>query len=142
MLQMKSYAFNGATDAVLGIILPGRSADEVLELFRVWTEGIFSLGIDLPFTKFGKAMAAREALLEIIDEAIDVAEAAPQENGKAAKAFKRIIDARDEEGNSLSRDQIKDFTLTLIFAGRASSIFMMQYSNTMLKCHLSRLRVQ
>lgn len=122
--QMKLYAFGVATDAVFGIILPGRSADEILELFQVWSQGILSLGIDLPFTRFGKAVVAREALLMIIDEAIDLAKAAPHENGKVAKAFKRMVDARDEEGNGLTRDQIKDMTLNTIFAGQTSCMFI------------------
>jgi len=115
--EMQQYAFITVTDAVLGITFPERSFDEVLDLLQTWMNGFFTMGINLPFTKFGKAMWARGQLLEIIQNAVDLMEAAPEDDDLSKKALKQLIDAREEEGNGLSREDIGDVMLTLLFAG-------------------------
>lgn len=115
--EMKKFAFITVADAVFGIPFPGRSFDEVLELLQTWMDGFFSFGIDLPFTKFGKAMRARKELLAIIQKAVDMAESAAENDDISKKALKQLIDARDEERNGLSREDIGDVMLNLLFAG-------------------------
>ena len=116
---MKRYAFIISTDAVFGIPFSERSVDEVLELLQIWMKGFCSFGINLPFTKFGKAWQARQELLHMIREAADLAESAPINDDNPAKVLKRMVDMRDGAGNSLDRDEIGDVMLNLIFAGES-----------------------
>lgn len=69
--QVRHYSFSVMTEAALGITFPvgdSWTRGVVLDYFRSWVSGLFSFGVNLPFTKFGKAMEARRHLIEMIDE--------------------------------------------------------------------------
>jgi len=117
MEEMKRFAFIVNSTAVLGMDFSDRSVEEVLEWFKVWANGIISFRINLPFMKFGKAMRARRVLLEIINEASTLAKSTPIQEGKPLKVLKQILNARDEDGNGLTEDEIGDLMIILIFAG-------------------------
>lgn len=114
---MNRFAFLVNITAVLGISFSERSLEEMMELLRVWEEGFWSFKINLPFTKFGKAMRARTAILEIISEAANLARSTPDISGQASKVLKKVVDAQDENGNGLTQDEIGDLMLGLLFGG-------------------------
>ncbi|CAD7705363.1 unnamed protein product [Ostreobium quekettii] len=114
--EVRRYAFGVLTEAALGLKYPlaGKwTKDAVLDVFRAWTAGLFSFGIDLPFTKFGKAMQCRSMLLEMINKVTkEVLEDDEHEGG-----LKSILLAQDEQGNGLTKEQREDSLLLLLFAG-------------------------
>lgn len=75
------------------------------EAFAAATEGILSVPVKLPFTKFGKALRARDFILERIAEAIDSHEKSPRDDAMA-----RALAARADDGSKLSRDELQTET--------------------------------
>lgn len=115
--EMRRYAFFVNTIAVIGMKISEELAEEMLEQLQFFVGAFFSLEINLPFTTFGKGMRARAALLKMIKEAIDLMKSTPEDAEQAAKVFRKVVDARDENGDRLAEDEIGDLILTLLFAG-------------------------
>lgn len=68
LAQIHDLLYTISSDCIVGLTPAGRSKEEVLEMYTTWWDGLVSLGINLPFTKFGKALRAREELIEVIRE--------------------------------------------------------------------------
>ncbi|MEC4818797.1 MAG: cytochrome P450 [Scytonema sp. PMC 1069.18] len=95
--------------------LVGRDADnDFLEWYETWGKGIFSIPLDLPWTTFGRAMHSRSQLLAYIDKIVHQRQ---QDTTSNHDALGILLQARDDEGNSLSSQEIKEQLLTLLFAG-------------------------
>ncbi len=75
---------------------------------------IFTIPISLPWTKFGKALRCRQALLKYIE---DIVTRRQQADSPGEDALGLLIQAQDESGNSLSLEELKDQVLSLLFAG-------------------------
>jgi cytochrome P450 len=110
--ELRNYTFDVASTLLVGT--DGGSQTRLAHLFEQWCEGLFSLPISLPWTRFGKALKARDGMLEQI-EAIVEKRLAAEDPGNDALGI--LIQARDEEGNGLSLDELKDQVLLLLFAG-------------------------
>jgi cytochrome P450 len=85
-----------------------------LHWFEDWTTGLFSVPLPLPWTQFGKALRNRQLLLQEIGRIIR--ERQPQSD-PGQDALGLLIQARDEQGNGLSVEELQDQILTLLFAG-------------------------
>ncbi len=72
------------------------------------------MGCSLPWTKFGKALRCRQALLQCIE---DIVTRRQQADYPGEDALGLLIQAQDESGNSLSLAELKDQVLLLLFAG-------------------------
>ena len=74
LLKAEHLSFSVVAEAVFGLYFPidGFTIEDVLDRFKVFNIGVYSLGINLPFTKYGKAMAARAFLLDIIEKVLPV----------------------------------------------------------------------
>lgn len=110
--QLRNYTFDIACQLFVG--LENGSETKLGHLFEVWSQGLFSLPIDLPWTRFGRALASRKKMLQelenIIGERLE-----HEETGNDALGI--LIQAEDEDGNKLSLDELKDQLLLLLFAG-------------------------
>ncbi len=84
-------------------------------LFEEWVKGLFTIPLSLPWTKFGKALRCREELLKHIEEIVLRRQ---QQKDLGEDALGILLQARDEEGNSLPLDELKDQILLLLFAGQ------------------------
>ena len=73
-----------------------------------------SVNRNLPWTKFSRALRCREQLLAKIEEIVRQRQQQP-ESGEDALGL--LLQAHDEEGNSLSLQELKDQVLLLLFAG-------------------------
>ncbi|GMH35080.1 hypothetical protein BSKO_02948 [Bryopsis sp. KO-2023] len=112
--EVKKYIFGTVANRVIGLPLEKGSISEVVKIFESWFGGLLSFGINLPFTKFRKAMKARETLLDIINQGMDIARA----NGaNDTRALPLLLNVRDEDGAGLSDAQIEDIVLLLLGAG-------------------------
>jgi len=90
------------------------SQTQLGEWYTTWVSGLFSLPINLPWTRFGQALRCRQNLLGEIEQIIRQRQQNPHE---ANDALGLLLQAEDEDGQRLSLTEIKDQVLTLLFAG-------------------------
>lgn len=141
--EMKWFTFRVVVETIVGCDdgwtspenFPAVSSD-----FEVWVAGLFSIPLAIPGTAFARGLKKRTALMRRIHASLDLAEAAGQhgpgagggrnpashDDGGAAgaeqpSALDLLMRSRDEEGVGLTRDQIADTVLTLLFAGHDTS---------------------
>ena len=110
--ELRNYTFDIASN--LFISTDGGSQSKVGHYFEVWCQGLFTIPISLPWSKFGKALKARRKLLENLEQIILKRQ---QSDDPGEDALGLLIQAEDEEGNSLSLEELKDQVLLLLFAG-------------------------
>ena len=110
--ELRNYTFDIAGSLLLSS--DGGSQTPLGELFEDWCAGLFTLPIPLPWTKFGKALRCRRELLKHIEKIVLQRQ---QEDNPGEDALGILIQAKDEEGNSLSLEELKDQVLLLLFAG-------------------------
>ncbi|MBE9043627.1 cytochrome P450 [Pleurocapsales cyanobacterium LEGE 10410] len=110
--ELRNYTFDIASN--LFVSTDGGSQSRVGHYFEVWCAGLFTIPISLPWTKFGKALTARRKLLENLEQIILKRQ---QDSSPGEDALGLLIQAEDEEGNSLSLEELKDQVLLLLFAG-------------------------
>ena len=110
--EIRSYTFDIAAKLFVG--LDFASQTPLCKLFETWCEGLFTIPLSLPWTKFGRAEKARKLLLIELGNIIQKRQQAP---GLGEDALSMLIAAKDEAGNSLSLEELKDQILLLLFAG-------------------------
>lgn len=108
---LNRYAMAVACAVVLG---EGAAVEAYRSTFSTWGEGLFSLPINLPFTAFGRALQAREALLALIRARLD-------QGDRGSDMASVLLRAVGEEGQPLDREELADQLLTLLFAGHDTS---------------------
>ncbi|MBD1814888.1 cytochrome P450 [Microcoleus vaginatus DQ-U2] len=110
--ELRNYTFDVAGKLLVG--MENGSETALGHYFETWSQGLFSIPLDVPWTQFGKAKKCRKLLLAELERIIrDRQQGTPSGND----ALSLLISARDDEGNSLSLDELKDQVLLLLFAG-------------------------
>ena len=117
--EMKQMTFEVASVLLLGS-QPGVQTTVLAQNFAQLSGGLFTLPIKLPFTIYTKALKARDFLLNYVEEQIREREKNPTQD-----ALSLLIQTRDEEGNSLSREEIKVQALLMLFAGHETTTSML-----------------
>ncbi|NCR09476.1 MAG: cytochrome P450 [Microcystis aeruginosa LG13-11] len=110
--ELRNYTLDIACKLFVG--LDQGSATKLGEAFDTWCAGLFTLPLPLPWTAFGKALRCREELLQAI-ETIILERQKNDDPGQDALAI--LLQAKDENGQSLSLAELKDQVLLLLFAG-------------------------
>ncbi|QGZ89282.1 cytochrome P450 [Microcystis aeruginosa] len=110
--ELRDYTLDIACKLFVG--LDQGSATKLGEAFDTWCAGLFTLPLPLPWTAFGKALRCREELLQAI-ETIILERQKNDDPGQDALAI--LLQAKDENGQSLSLAELKDQVLLLLFAG-------------------------
>jgi retinoid hydroxylase len=110
--ELRNYTFDIASNLFIGS--DGGSQTPIGHYFEDWCLGLFTIPISLPWTKFGKALKARQKLLENLEQIIIKRQKA---ENPGEDALGLLIQAEDEAGNSLSLEELKDQVLLLLFAG-------------------------
>ncbi|MEA5551888.1 cytochrome P450 [Anabaena cylindrica UHCC 0172] len=110
--ELRKYTFDVACKLLVGT--DATNNPHFAELFEEWCLGLFTLPIRLPGTKFSKALKCRDQLLTKIEEIIVQRQ---QKTGSEQDALSLLLNAKDEDGNGLSIEELKDQILTLLFAG-------------------------
>ena len=110
--ELRSYTFDVACKLLIGT--DSGSDSHLGELFEQWCNGLFTIPLRLPWTKFSRALRCREQLLAKIEEIVRQRQQQP-ESGEDALGL--LLQAQDEQGNSLSLQELKDQVLLLLFAG-------------------------
>ncbi len=106
------------------LILGARGAMEVAELSRIndrLAKGAAAfVRIGLPWTTYGRGLAARDALHRYLREVIRERRSAPGDD-----ALGLLIAARDADGSRLSDDELLDQAVILLFAGHETTTSML-----------------
>ncbi|MGF1495284.1 MAG: cytochrome P450 [Elainellaceae cyanobacterium] len=110
--ELRNYTFDVASSLLAG--LENGSQTPLGHWFEVWSQGLFSLPINLPWTTFGKAMRSRQKLLSEIETLIRQRQTRPD---AGTDSLGLLLQATDEDGQRLTVDELKDQILLLLFAG-------------------------
>jgi cytochrome P450 len=113
--QLREYAFDIACKLLIGTDIT--SDHDFIKLFEAWCQGLNALPIRLPWTTFSKAVKSRKLLLGKIDKIIVERQKQPSLENSDKDALDLLLNAKDEDGSSLSMDEIKDQILGLLFIG-------------------------
>lgn len=120
--EFKLMTFDFIVQIVLGRDVDEKEVDELSQLFKVWTAGLFAWPfLDIPFSPFNKAMKARNQLLARFQSAIDLARAQAASGEQVEGVIRTLVECVDEEGNRLTDQQIGQNILLLLFAGHDTS---------------------
>lgn len=113
--ELRKYTFDIACKLLIG--LDRASETKLCDLYETWSQGLFSFSFPLPWTKLGRALKSRQQILLYIEEIVNNR----QHNSTSGKdALSLLLQARDENENSLSIDEIKDQILNLLSAGHGT----------------------
>ena len=110
--ELRNYTFDIASTLLIGT--KPDSSTSLSQLFKVWSEGLFTIPLALPWTKFGRALHCRKQILAEIEKIV-LSRQIQQESGQDALSL--MLQVRDEEGNGFSLPELKDQVLLLLFAG-------------------------
>lgn len=110
--ELRNYTFDIACQLFVG--LENGSQTELRYLFETWVQGLFTIPLSLPWTKFGRALESRKQLLAELEKIIQKRQ---KSNDLGNDALGVLMQAEDDEGNKLSVEELKDQLLNLLFAG-------------------------
>jgi cytochrome P450 len=110
--ELRNYTLDIACQLIVGISFGSQS--DFGKWFEKWSEGLFSLPLPLLGTRFSQALQSRRLLLTQIERIVRQRQ---QQQDPGQDSLGLLVQARDEEGNGLSVDELKDQVLTLLFAG-------------------------
>ncbi len=114
--ELLDYTFDIACNFLIG--LPSASESSLKECYETFTKGLFSIStLPLPWTTFGKALKSRDQLLLEIEKMI-IDRSLKKEI--KSDALNILLSAKDEEGNNLPLQEVKEQTLNLLFAGHST----------------------
>lgn len=113
--QLQQYVFDIACRFLIG--LENASQTRLGSLFETWALGLFSLPLRLPWTKFGRALRCRQLILEEVEAIIQERQTQPN---PGTDALGILLQARDQDGNELPLEELKDQILMLLFAGHGT----------------------
>jgi retinoid hydroxylase len=110
--ELRDYTFDVASSLLVGT--EDGSQMPLGKLFKEWCDGLFTIPLPLPWTKFGKALHCRRLLLSYIEQIVRQRQ---QSQDLGTDALGILLQAKDEDGNGLSLAELKDQILLLLFAG-------------------------
>jgi cytochrome P450 len=137
--EFKQFTFEIASILMAGTE-PGAETARLSRYFVTMTSGFLTLPVNVPWLPYGKAIAARNALLAFIDRAIEHRRANP-----TADALSLLVQTRDENGQALTNQELRAQMLLMLFAGHETSASMMTSMMLALKQHpdvLERARAE
>lgn len=120
--EFKQLTFDIASELLLGT-KPGADSVRLSKLFDQLSKGLFVINpLKLPFTQYGKALAARNQILEHLRKVVRERRENPTKD-----ALSLLIQAKDEEGNSLTEQELVAQSVLLLFAGHETTTSMLTW---------------
>ncbi len=113
--QFKNLTFEIASVLLIGSE-PGAEITELSRLFTQLTDGLFTLPLRWSYLPYGRALAARDALLAHIERVVLDRQQHPTQD-----ALGLLVQSQDEDGNRLSVAELKVQALLLLFAGHETT---------------------
>ncbi|MEM9153358.1 MAG: cytochrome P450, partial [Cyanobacteria bacterium P01_F01_bin.3] len=110
--ELKKYTLDIACRLFIGV---STAADESLEkVYETWSKGLLAPPVRFPGSPLDKAIRARESLLARFDQLIDQRQ---ERSLEEQDVLSILLAAKDESGNLLGREDIKDNVLAMLIAG-------------------------
>lgn len=120
--EFKQLTFDIASELLLGT-KTGTDSIRLSQLFTTLTDGLITINpLKLPFTQYGKAIAARNQILEHLTTVVRQRRENPTKD-----ALSLLIQARDEDGNSLTEQELVAQSVLLLFAGHETTTSMLTW---------------
>jgi cytochrome P450 len=116
--QNKQFTFEIASTLLMG--QAPNDLERLSKLFVTLTQGFLTVPLKWAWTPYGKALSARRELMAYIDRAILEHRQSPKQD-----ALGLLMETRDEDGKSLSNEELQSQTLLLLFAGHETSASML-----------------
>ncbi len=113
--ELKNLTFEIASILLIGSE-PGAETTELSRLFTELTNGLFTIPVRWSYTTYGRALAARDRILEHIDRVVLERQQTPTQD-----ALGLLVQSQDEAGNRLSVTELKVQALLLLFAGHETT---------------------
>ena len=110
--ELRNPTFDIACKLLVG--MDNASETNLGHWFETWDKGLFTIPLNLPWTRFGQAYRCRGLLLAELEQLIRDRSAQPDPGNDALGL---MLQARDEDGNQISVEELKDQVLLLLFAG-------------------------
>ncbi|XP_071736534.1 beta-amyrin 28-monooxygenase-like [Rutidosis leptorrhynchoides] len=121
---VKRYAFELACSLFLSLEDPNQLA-KLAYLFSIFLKGIIELPIDIPGTRFYKAMKAataiRTQLMTLIKQRREALEKGTAASSSSQDLLSHLLTSSDENGKYLTEFEIANNILLLLFAGHDTS---------------------
>ncbi|PZU99733.1 MAG: cytochrome P450 [Pseudanabaena sp.] len=119
--------FKQLTFEIASQLLIGADAAEDVErlsgLFATLTNGLFAIApFELPFTTLGKAVKARDLLLQHITKVIEQRQKHPTKD-----VLSMLIQAQDEDGGRFGIEELKAQAMLMLFAGHETTTSMLTW---------------
>ncbi|MBD2337824.1 cytochrome P450 [Calothrix sp. FACHB-156] len=128
--EFKQLTFDIASQLLLGTSSSAESV-RLSQLFTNLTNGLFSINpLPLPLTTFGRALAARNQVLEHLIQVIRQRQQNPTKD-----AISLLIQSKDEDGNSMSEREMIAQAVLLLFAGHETTTSMLTWLCAELALH-------
>lgn len=143
--ELRHLTFDIACKLLMG--LDNGSATNLGRWFETWGEGLFTIPLNLPWTRFGRAYRCRELLLQELDRLI---RDRSQQPDPGQDALGLMLQAKDEAGNQIAVEELKDQVLLLLFAGHETltsalasfCLLMAQHPEVMAKARAEQAHFQ
>jgi retinoid hydroxylase len=120
--EFKQLTFDIASELLLGT-KPGADSVYLSQLFTTLTNGLFAINpISLPFTQYGKAIEARNSILAHLTQVVRERRQNPTKD-----VLSLLIQAIDEDGNSLTEKELVAQSVLLLFAGHETTTSMLTW---------------
>lgn len=118
--EFKQLTFDIASQLLLGT-KSGSEVTRLSKLFSQLTNGLFAINpLRLPVTTLGKAIAARNQILQHLAKVVRDRQQNPTKD-----TLSLLVQARDEEGNGMSEGELVAQALLLLFAGHETTTSML-----------------
>ncbi|NBD18455.1 MAG: cytochrome P450 [Cyanobacteria bacterium] len=111
--ELQDYSFDIACKLFIGNTNPTLKKE-----LKIWSQGLFNLTPPFPGTKTKKALNSRTRILKKLDQIITER---CRSQGDRDDALTRLLTVKDDEGNGLSQEEIKDQLLNLLAAGHETT---------------------
>lgn len=110
--ELRNYTLDVACKLLVGV--EDGSQTPLGHQFETWCKGLFSVPLPFPWTRFGQAMQGRDRLLQSIEQIVRQRQ---QSVNPGEDTLGLLVQAQDENGNSLSTEELKEQVQLLLFAG-------------------------
>ena len=117
--EMKKLTFEIASTLLIGST-PGELTERLSKWMTDLTNGLFMVPLRWGWTPYGKALRARDCLLEHIERVVRERMEHP-----TTDALGMLVQSQDDQGNRLSLEELKAQALLMLFAGHETTTSML-----------------
>ncbi|OIP75254.1 MAG: cytochrome P450 [Oscillatoriales cyanobacterium CG2_30_44_21] len=120
--EFKQLTFEIASQLLVGADA-GEDVERLSGLFADLTNGLFAIApFELPFTALGKAVKARDLLLQHITKVIEDRQKNPTKD-----VLSMLVQVQDEDGSRFGIEELKAQAMLMLFAGHETTTSMLTW---------------